>query len=76
MLAAGCVGALLLETINYIEHYGLTRKQLESGKFEKVTDRHSWKPNQHIGRIGLYELTRPSDPHAIAGKPYQRLDHL
>ena len=75
LLAAGCVGALLLETINYIEHYGLTRKQLESGKFERVTDRHSWNSNHHIGRIVLYELTRHSDHHAIAGKPYQRLDH-
>ena len=75
LLTAGCVGALLLETINYIEHYGLTRKQLESGKFERVTDRHSWNSNHHIGRIVLYELTRHSDHHAIAGKPYQRLDH-
>lgn len=75
MLAAGVVGALLLETINYIEHYGLTRKQLASGKFERVTDRHSWNSNHHIGRIVLYELTRHSDHHAIAGKPYQRLNH-
>ncbi|MFM7187744.1 MAG: fatty acid desaturase, partial [Armatimonadota bacterium] len=75
LLAAGFVGALLLETINYIEHYGLTRKQLETGKFERVTDRHSWNSNHHIGRIVLYELTRHSDHHAIAGKPYQRLDH-
>ena len=75
VLSAGIVGALLLETINYIEHYGLTRKQLESGKFERVTDRHSWNSNHHIGRIVLYELTRHSDHHAIAGKPYQRLDH-
>lgn len=75
VLSAGIVGALLLETINYIEHYGLTRKQLEFGKFERVTDRHSWNSNHHIGRIVLYELTRHSDHHAIAGKPYQRLDH-
>ncbi len=75
VLSAGIVGALLLETINYIEHYGLTRKRLDNGKYEKVTDRHSWNSNHHIGRIVLYELTRHSDHHAIAGKPYQRLDH-
>jgi alkane 1-monooxygenase len=75
LLASGCVGALLLETINYIEHYGLSRRRLETGKFERVTDRHSWNSNHHIGRIVLYELTRHSDHHAIAGKPYQRLEH-
>jgi len=75
LLAAGFVGALLLETINYIEHYGLIRRHLETGKFERVTDRHSWNSNHCIGRIVLYELTRHSDHHAIAGKPYQRLDH-
>jgi alkane 1-monooxygenase len=75
LIAAALVGALLLETINYIEHYGLTRKCLPDGGYERVTERHSWNSNHPIGRIVLYELTRHSDHHALAGKPYPRLEH-
>lgn len=36
------VSILLLETINYIEHYGLLRKEISPGVYEKVDLRHSW----------------------------------
>lgn len=62
-LFAGIVGFLLLETINYIEHYGLMRKQTASGRYERVTEKHSWNSNHILGRIILYELTRHSDHH-------------
>lgn len=75
LLCAGIVGILLLETINYLEHYGLRRKQLENGRFEKVLPKHSWNSNHSFGRIVLYELTRHSDHHYIASKKYQILDH-
>lgn len=69
------IGVLLLETINYIEHYGLRRKKLPSGRFERVMPKHSWNANYELGRIILYELTRHSDHHFIANKKYQLLDH-
>lgn len=72
---AGIVGILLLETINYLEHYGLRRKQTEGGKFERVLPVHSWNSNHQFGRIVLYELTRHSDHHYKASKKYQVLDH-
>ncbi|MEO0895703.1 MAG: alkane 1-monooxygenase [Bacteroidota bacterium] len=75
VLLSGFIGALLLETINYIEHYGLRRKKLESGGYERVRPRHSWNANFEMGRIVLYELTRHSDHHFIAAKKYQNLDH-
>ena len=34
--------ALALEIINYIEHYGLHRRVLDNGKYERVTPAHSW----------------------------------
>lgn len=74
-LLAGVVGVLLLETINYLEHYGLRRKKLANGRFEKVHPKHSWNANFQFGRIVLYELTRHSDHHFIASKKYQVLDH-
>lgn len=75
IVLAGVVGFLLLETINYIEHYGLRRKKLASGRYERVRPRHSWNANYEIGRILLYELTRHSDHHFLASKKYQLLDH-
>ncbi|MBO6793788.1 MAG: alkane 1-monooxygenase [Balneolaceae bacterium] len=72
---SGLVGILLLETINYLEHYGLRRKKLDNGRYERVRPVHSWNANYQIGRIVLYELTRHSDHHYIASKKYQVLDH-
>lgn len=68
------VSFLLLETINYLEHYGLERKRLANGKYERVENFHSWNSNHEVGRILLYELTRHSDHHHKAYKKYQILD--
>lgn len=74
-LSAGVVGFLLLETVNYIEHYGLMRKKLPSGRYERVREIHSWNSNHVMGRIILYELTRHSDHHYKSSKKYQILDY-
>jgi alkane 1-monooxygenase len=70
------VGVLLLETVNYIEHYGLRRKKLPSGRYENVQPVHSWNSNHELGRIFLYELTRHSDHHFKATRKYQVLRHF
>ena len=73
-IGAAVVGFLLLETVNYIEHYGLLRLRTKSGRYERVKEIHSWNSNHVIGRIVLYELTRHSDHHYISSKKYQLLD--
>ncbi len=73
-LFAGITGFILLETVNYIEHYGLLRSKLTSGRYERVREVHSWNSNHVIGRIMLYELTRHSDHHYKTSKKYQILD--
>lgn len=65
---------LFLETINYVEHYGLLRKIKPNGKYERVKPHHSWNSNHTIGRITLYELTRHSDHHFKSSKKYQVLE--
>lgn len=75
VIMAGLIGVLLLETINYLEHYGLRRKPLSGDRFERVLPEHSWNANYNFGRIVLYELTRHSDHHYLASKKYQILDH-
>ncbi|MDP2162203.1 MAG: alkane 1-monooxygenase, partial [Flavobacterium sp.] len=74
-ILSGVVGFLLLETINYIEHYGLKRQLLPSGRFERVSEKHSWNSNHVLGRIILYELTRHSDHHYKSNKQYQILEY-
>jgi alkane 1-monooxygenase len=74
-LLVGIISFLFLETINYIEHYGLKRKKI-GGKYERVQNRHSWNSDHIMGRIILYELTRHSDHHFRASKKYQILESL
>lgn len=75
-IAIAFLGVLMLETVNYIEHYGLQRKKLESGRYENVRPTHSWNSNHELGRIFLYELTRHSDHHFKATRKYQVLRHF
>ena len=73
-IAAGVVSFLFLETVNYIEHYGLLRLKNASGRYERVQKIHSWNSNHVVGRIILYELTRHSDHHYKSSKKYQVLE--
>ncbi len=74
VLAAG-IGILLLETVNYVEHYGLLRHETSPGKYERTMPHHSWNSDHILGRLMLFELSRHSDHHFIASKKYQVLDH-
>jgi alkane 1-monooxygenase len=74
-LAAALVGILLLETVNYIEHYGLSRKKIAGGKYERAMPQHSWNSDHIIGRLMLFELSRHSDHHYLASRKYQILRH-
>lgn len=56
-------GVFILELINYIEHYGLKRKQLPDGNYEKVTIRHSWNAPHRISNYLFFKLQRHSDHH-------------
>jgi alkane 1-monooxygenase len=75
-LGIALAGVLLLEVINYIEHYGLMRNKLPDGNYERVMPRHSWNSDHRLGRIMLFELTRHSDHHYLASRKYQVLRHL
>lgn len=75
-VAIAVVGILMLETVNYIEHYGLRRRHLASGAYEIVQPHHSWNSDHELGRIFLYELTRHSDHHYKASRKYQVLRHF
>jgi len=71
---AAILGILLLETVNYIEHYGLKRKMLPDGHYEKARPWHSWDSEYVLGRLMLFELSRHADHHMKASKKYQALN--
>jgi len=75
-LIISIISFLFLETINYIEHYGLSRKKDKNGRYERVKTIHSWNSNHVVGRLVLYELTRHSDHHFISSKKYQVLESI
>ncbi|MEQ8896472.1 MAG: alkane 1-monooxygenase [Roseovarius sp.] len=52
-----------LELVNYVEHYGLTRKHLGEGKYEHVKPQHSWNAAHKASNWLLINLQRHSDHH-------------
>ena len=72
-LGAATVGYVLFQLVNYVEHYGLLRRQTAPGLYERVQPHHSWNSEYPLGRILLYELTRHSDHHYQAARPYHTL---
>jgi fatty acid desaturase len=67
-LISALISKILLETINYIEHYGLVRLE---GK--PVRPRHSWNSNTFVSSAFTFNLTRHSAHHEKAHLPYWKL---
>lgn len=66
-------GFSLLESVNYLEHYGLQRQKLAGGRYERCTPEHSWNSDHIVTNLFLYHLQRHSDHHANPTRRYQTL---
>jgi alkane 1-monooxygenase len=75
-VAQSVVAITLLELVNYIEHYGMSRRMLETGHYERVNPLHSWNTSYRVSNFFLFQLQRHSDHHYHASKRYQVLDHF
>lgn len=64
----------LLELVNYVEHYGIRRKQVAPGRYERVRPIHSWNTDFIVSNYFLFQLQRHSDHHFNAIKRYQVLN--
>ncbi len=73
---ASIFGITILECINYVEHYGLVRNLKENGRYEALTEFHSWNSDFVLGRLLFHQLTLHSDHHLKASKKYQNLINL
>lgn len=69
----GVVAFSSLEIINYVEHYGLSRKEIKPGVYENVRPKHSWNSGSAISNYLLINLARHSDHHTNSSKRYQLL---
>jgi alkane 1-monooxygenase len=63
----------LLEAVNYIEHYGLERRRLPDGRYERPAPRHSWDAYEWLSNAFLVNLQRHADHHVNPMRPYAAL---
>ncbi|MCY7312292.1 MAG: alkane 1-monooxygenase [Pseudoxanthomonas sp.] len=74
-LLQGLLSACSLEIINYVEHYGLERRLLEDGRYERTNHLHSWNSDYALSNLFLFHLQRHSDHHESPQRRYQVLLH-
>jgi alkane 1-monooxygenase len=75
LIGQAIMGFCLLESVNYLEHYGLRRQKRPDGRYEPVRPVHSWNSNTVIANVFLFHLQRHSDHHANPRRRYQALCH-
>ncbi len=63
----------LLEAVNYLEHYGLERREIAPGRYEKVGLMHAWNTDHRFTNYFLFRLQRHVDHHIHPGRRYQTL---
>jgi len=65
-----------LTSANYVEHYGLLRRQGPDGRVEPCQPHHSWNSNHLFSNWATFHLQRHSDHHAHPLRRYQSLRHF
>jgi alkane 1-monooxygenase len=72
-LIQSLVAVILTECINFIQHYGLTRKHMGHGSYEHTREHHSWNAPLPATSALLINLQRHSDHHFKPERPYALL---
>jgi alkane 1-monooxygenase len=75
-LLQSLVAIALLELIDYIEHYGLSRKRRADGSYQPVGAEHSWNSSFLLSNLFLLQLQRHPDHHLFPRRPYPLLRHI
>ncbi|QQA44901.1 alkane 1-monooxygenase [Pelagovum pacificum] len=73
VLALGTFAQSQLLLSDYVQHYGLTREILPSGKPEPIAARHSWNAPHWFSSALMLNAPRHSDHHAHPTTPYPAL---
>ncbi|GAB5449079.1 alkane 1-monooxygenase [Gymnodinialimonas sp.] len=70
---AALTGAQILMS-DYVQHYGLQRLLLPSGRFEPVAAHHSWNAPKGFSSYLMMNAPAHSEHHMHPDRPYERLD--
>ena len=71
-----CLGVVFsMKVSNYLQHYGLRRIRLSSGKFERVQPWHAWSVDRKLDNWLFFNMQRHADHHAAAGRRYPLMQH-
>lgn len=76
MLFQALIAVILLEGINYLEHYGLLRARRANGQYEPPGPGHSWDTSYYLTNTNIFNLGRHTDHHSHARRPFYRLRHI
>jgi alkane 1-monooxygenase len=76
MLIQAAIAVVLLEGINYLEHYGLLRAKRPNGHYEPAGPGHSWDTSYYMTNTNIFNLGRHTDHHSHARRPFYRLRHI
>jgi alkane 1-monooxygenase len=70
------IAIIILNITEYLQHYGLLRKEIADGRFEKVTAIHAWASARNEDGLSLFKLDNHADHHIHPSHPYEQLVHL
>ena len=76
LLAVSAVSIALLETFNYVAHYGLSRRIAADGRLERLGPQHSWNSGRRMNNAALFNMGRHSDHHRVMTRSYEELKPL
>ncbi len=74
-LGQAVVAVFLLEAVNYLEHYGLSRRRRADAGYEPVRVGHSWNVNRRLSNWFTFNLQRHSHHHLRVAREYPQLEH-
>jgi alkane 1-monooxygenase len=76
VIAVAVIAVALLESFNYIAHYGLTRRVGPDGRTERLASHHSWNSGRRMNNAALFNMGRHSDHHRHMVRSYEELEAL
>jgi alkane 1-monooxygenase len=74
MLLVAAIAVGLLESFNYVAHYGLTRRVGLDGRAERLAAHHSWNSRRWMNNASLFNMGRHSDHHRRMTRSYEALE--
>jgi len=72
ILQAG-IAVFMLETVSYIEHYGLLRSKRADGKYEAMSPTNSWDCYGRFSNYLVFQLQRHADHHSFPTRAFSKL---